>query len=138
MIKKKLFQMINPHFGIPPLSTILKEKRLAFTDFLEVLNGNTFESMMEKIRLEAKPEEMIESACTYLNKEASTRLVGWGELYQELSRQFKINNGNILNQVKPLLVLQGYRFLYFPTAQFIYHPQFAYEFKNEKLSNCPC
>jgi hypothetical protein len=51
VIKKKLFQIPIPHVGIPPLTLVLKERRLSFTDFLEVLNGSTFENMMEKIKL---------------------------------------------------------------------------------------
>jgi hypothetical protein len=54
--------------GIPPLSLLLKEKRLSFTDFLEVLNGSNFQELAERIKLEAKPEEMIEAACVYLDK----------------------------------------------------------------------
>jgi hypothetical protein len=34
IIKKKLFQAPIPHVGIPPLTSVLKEKRLSFTDFL--------------------------------------------------------------------------------------------------------
>ena len=68
VIKKKLFHAPIPHEGIPPLSLLLKEKRLSFTDFLEVLNGSSIQDLAEKIRLEAKPEEMVEAACVYLDK----------------------------------------------------------------------
>jgi hypothetical protein len=50
-IKKRLFLAPIPHFGIPPLAIVLKEKRLSFADFLEVLNGRSFESVAEKVRL---------------------------------------------------------------------------------------
>ena len=41
LIKKKLYQMVMPNIHIPPLSSILKEKRLNFSDFLVVLNGSS-------------------------------------------------------------------------------------------------
>jgi hypothetical protein len=43
--------MVFPSLHIPPLSTVLKERKVSFTDFLEVLNGDSFEKMMEKIKL---------------------------------------------------------------------------------------
>jgi hypothetical protein len=39
VLKKMMFQMDCPHWGIPPLNLILKEKKINFLDFLGVLGG---------------------------------------------------------------------------------------------------
>lgn len=80
-IKKKLYQMAMPNIHIPPLSAVLKEKRLNFTDFLVVLNGSSLQDQLDKIKLGAKPEEILEIAVNYLKKEGASRLVSWNELY---------------------------------------------------------
>lgn len=72
---------------------------------------------------------MLEHAKIYLNKNGSQRLVSWNDVYLQLSKQFKINNGNILNQVKPLLAIEGFQFFNFPMNQFIYYEQFKYPFE---------
>lgn len=47
----------------------------------------------------------------------------WNDVYKYLSKEHQINNGNTINQIKPLLALEGFRFLFFPMTQFIVHPQ---------------
>jgi|JI10StandDraft_1071094.scaffolds.fasta_scaffold326465_4 hypothetical protein len=60
-------------------------------------------------------------------------------MYNYLSKALKTNNGKILNEVKPYLVLEHNHFLFFPLIQFIYNPKLnGHLFKDLKLQPCKC
>jgi hypothetical protein len=72
---------------------------------------------MERISLESTSEEIAAVACKYID--SVDELLSWGDLFKYLSKKLKINNGNILNQVKHELVRRGYYLFFFPMTQFI-------------------
>jgi len=55
-----------------------------------------------------------------------------------LAKSLKINNGNVINQIKPLLVLEGYKFLHFPMMQFLYQENNKFPFEQLKHKVCKC
>jgi hypothetical protein len=59
-------------------------------------------------------------------------------VYKHLAKEHQINNGNVLNQVKPLLGIEGYQFLFFPMTQFIVHPKFISKVDYAEHEQCPC
>jgi hypothetical protein len=88
---------------------------------------------MGKVKLEPSVEELAVGAREWL--EEQTDMVGWADGY--LSKRFKANNGNLINQVKAHLVLNGYKLFYFPMLQFIL-PCKGYAFAKEARSSCKC
>ena len=43
----------------------------------------------------------------------------WRDVYKFLGQEFKVNNANITNALKPKLVDEGYLFLNFPMTQIL-------------------
>jgi hypothetical protein len=50
-------------------------------------------------------ETVTELASKFLKEELPKRAVGWQDVFQYLSKFQKNNNGNLINQAKPHLVL---------------------------------
>jgi hypothetical protein len=59
-------------------------------------------------------------------------------VYKYLAKEHQINNGNIINQVKPFLTMEGYRFLFFPMTQFIVHSKILSKLDFTTHHQCPC
>ena len=70
---------------------------------------------------EASIEAIQEEALGYLKEALPDRLVVWTDIYNHLTKALKTNNGNIINQVKPQLVLEHNLFLFFPLTQFVFN-----------------
>lgn len=120
---------------IPPLSLILKEKKTSFTDFLKQVTSGEETLAIEKIRLDPTIEEITVIACKYLN-EVEDKIISWNDLFAFLSKELKINNGNILNQIKPELLCEGMYIFYFPMMQFIVKNEQKYPFEKESAKIC--
>jgi hypothetical protein len=59
------------------------------------------------------------SSKKFIENEIKTKIINWTDVYKYISKEHQINNGNIVNQIKPLLVAEGYQFMFFPMMQFI-------------------
>lgn len=110
---------------------------MAFSSFLEVLSGGSLEESLNKVKLEPTPEEMLPIVLDYLRKE-SKKIVSWSDIFNFLCKELKMNNGNIMNQVRPMLALEGYQFLNFPMVQLIYHESCEFPFAQQAQELCPC
>lgn len=131
-----LFSFTRPSIHIPPLNIHLKNKKVAFPVYLRSILG---ENIVEfQIKFEADLPTLVESSKKYLEKQLPTNFVEWNDVYKYLCKEHQINNGNTINQVKPFLALEGYRFLFFPMTQFIVHPQIESKLEFHQHDQCPC
>jgi hypothetical protein len=132
VLKKHLFVAQLPD-NVPPLNQVLKDRKITLPEFLAQLAGK--ETL--NIVFEASVENILQETQAYLHDNLSKKIIGWNDLYNHLSKTLKTNNGNILNQVKPHLVLEHNAFLFFPMVQFIYNSKFNSTLFSE-LKHQPC
>jgi hypothetical protein len=100
VIKKKLFTAELP-VSIPPVNQVMKDKKVNFPDFItKVLGEDT-----SNIAFEASVDTIYDEAVSFLMERLPNKLLTWNEVYIHLTKALKTNNGNVLNQVKPNLVL---------------------------------
>lgn len=135
-IKKLIFNFSRPSINIPPLNIHLKYKKVQFPIYLRSILGENIAEL--QIKFEADLPTLVESSKKYLELELSKGLVGWNSVYKHLSKEHQINNGNVINQVKPFLAIEGYRFLFFPMTQFIVHPKIVPQIDYTLHDQCPC
>ena len=50
--------MTYTNFSIPPLTQLLKEKKVNFTKFIEILNSGSNQLISEKVKLEPTIQEI--------------------------------------------------------------------------------
>lgn len=89
---------------------------MGFAAFLKLItNGNTaVVAEVDQKTLLAESTKYIEDKVT--NKEGWCT---WSDVYKFIGQEFKINNANITNPLKPILIEDGFLFLNFPMLQFI-------------------
>ena len=95
----------------------MKDKKVTFAEFVNKILGED----ASKIIFEASIQSIIEEATSYIKETLPKKLITWNDLYNHLTKALKTNNGNIINQVKPYLVMEHNLFLFFPTTQFIFN-----------------
>ena len=115
-IKKHLFAVYRPSLSILPLNLVLKRRKMNFTNFLKLISDKEHEIVME-----ADQETLLKAALKFAEERISEKSshCNWREVYEFLGREFKVNNANITNALKPKLVDQGFIFLNFPMIQLL-------------------
>jgi hypothetical protein len=99
-LKKKIYTAKMPP-GIPPINALLKELKLTIPELLSERLGIKGGKMIA----ECSVETVTELASKFLKEALPKRAVDWQDVFQYLSKSLKNNNGNLINQAKPHLVL---------------------------------
>ena len=96
--------MTVPKLSIPPISQVLKHKKMSFSNFIQILQDDQKDFILDKIQ----PPTTSKIAEIALQKIVlkEDQLIVWNDLFNYLSKHLKINNGNTINQIKPELVLK--------------------------------
>ena len=61
--------MIYPNHNIPPLTQLLKQKKMNFSEFLQVLKGEDMELMKQTLKQDVTVEEIVAKACEILDNQ---------------------------------------------------------------------
>lgn len=104
--------------GVPPINIVLKDLKVTLREFIE----DTLNIKNGKLVVECSVSNVVEVAEKFLTSELPLRLVEWNDVFQFVSKTLKNNNGNLINQARPQLALNGHAFLCFPMLQLIFNP----------------
>lgn len=110
-----MFSLCRPSLSLMPLNLFLKKKKMNFNNFLKSISGDGLGLIDE-----TDEATLFESAREFIDfKAKELGVCSWNDVYKYLGTKHKVNNANITNPIKPMLVKEGYYFLNFPMIQLV-------------------
>ena len=86
-----------------------------FSNFLKLISNQAHDIVME-----ADQETLLNASINFISKQVEGNgYCSWTDVYKYLGSEYKVNNANITNPLKPKLLERGFLFLNFPMLQMI-------------------